>query len=166
MSQDGFIAGENDNIDFLNPYQIEGEDYGYGNFIKNIGSIIVGRKTYDKVIGMGYPYHNDKEVYVITRTAKNNETSPYFYDGELTTLIEKLKCNNSGNIYCDGGAELAQTLIDLKLIDEMILSVIPVNLNDGILLFSGGIVPVQFQLENKIDFHNGLTQFKYHLRLN
>ena len=36
MSQDGFIAGENDNINFLNPYQIEGEDYGYGNFIKTI----------------------------------------------------------------------------------------------------------------------------------
>ena len=37
MSQDGFIAGENDNIDFLNAYQVEDEDYGYKIFIKTIG---------------------------------------------------------------------------------------------------------------------------------
>jgi hypothetical protein len=36
MSEDGFIAGENDNIDFLNEFQVEGEDYGYWSFIKTI----------------------------------------------------------------------------------------------------------------------------------
>ena len=166
MSQDGFIAGENDNIDFLNAYQVEGEDYGYKNFIKTIGSIIVGRKTYDKVISMGYPYHPDKEVYIISRTKKSSENSPYYYFGELNSLINKLKSLKSGNIYCDGGAQLAKSLIGIGLIDEIILSVIPVNLNKGTLLFKNGVVPAEFQIENQVEFKTGLKQFTYNLKLN
>ena len=37
MSQVEFVAGENDNIHFLNAYHVEGEDYGYESFIKTIG---------------------------------------------------------------------------------------------------------------------------------
>jgi len=166
MSQDGFIAGENDNIDFLNAYQVEGEDYGYESFIKTIGSIIVGRKTYDKVISMGYPYHPDKEVYIISRTKKSSVNSPYYYFGELNSLINKLKSLKSGNIYCDGGAQLAKSLIGIGLIDEIILSVIPVNLNKGTLLFKNGVVPAEFQIENQVEFKTGLKQFTYNLKLN
>jgi len=73
MSQDGFISGENDNLDFLNEYQVEGEDYGYANFISSIDFIVVGRKTYENVLAMGYPYHNNKKVFVITRNSKESK---------------------------------------------------------------------------------------------
>ena len=165
MSQDGYIAGENDNIDFLNAYQVEGEDYGYDSFIKTIGSIIVGRKTYDKVISMGYPYHHDKEVYIISRNKYFSENSPYYYSGDLHSLIDKLKSLKSGNIYCDGGAELATSLISIGLIDKIILSVIPVNLNKGTILFKNGIVPAEFKIENQVEFKTGLKQFTYNLKL-
>jgi len=165
MSQDGFIAGDGDNIDFLNSYQVEGEDYGYGDFIKTIGAVVVGRKTYEKVIGMGYPYHDDKEVYVITRAIKPPQKSPHFYSGNLYSLIDKLKSSNSGNIYCDGGAELAKTLIGMGLIDKIVLSVIPISLHKGTSLFNHGLVPSEFQLENLVEFKTGLTQFTYSLKL-
>lgn len=164
MSQDGFIAGENDNIDFLDSYQVEGEDYGYERFIQTIGFILVGRKTYDKVISMGYPYHPDKEVYIISRTKKSSGSSPHYYFGDLNSLVDKLKSLKSGNIYCDGGAELAKSLISIGLIDEIILSVIPVNLHNGTLLFKDGIVPGEFQIENQVEFRTGLTQFTYKLK--
>ena len=93
MSEDGFIAGENDNIDFLNPYQVEGEDYGYKEFVNSVGHIIVGRKTYEMVIGMGYPYHTDKIVYVATSVARQSENKmeipvklTIVYRSKLTTF--------------------------------------------------------------------------------
>ena len=51
-SQDGFISGESDDLSFLKSVEIEGEDYGYLKFIDSVGPILVGRKTYDKVISM------------------------------------------------------------------------------------------------------------------
>ena len=70
-SQDGFISGESDDLSFLKLVEIEGEDYGYLKFINSVEAILVGRKTYDKVISMGLPYHENKNVYVISRDKKN-----------------------------------------------------------------------------------------------
>ena len=165
MSEDGFIAGENNNINFLNPYQVEGEDYGYNEFINSVGNIIVGRKTYEIVIGMGYPYHPDKTVYVASRNPRQSETENIiFYHGSFKSLIMKLKASQHKHIYCDGGAELAKSLIGEDLIDEIILSVIPVKLENGTLLFEHGMVPHNFSLKKKQAFKTGLIQFSYELK--
>ena len=50
ISEDGFIAGAGENLDFLNMVQVEGEDYGYAQFLNSIDVVLVGRKTYEKVI--------------------------------------------------------------------------------------------------------------------
>jgi len=60
---------------------------------------------------MGYPYYDDKEVYVIARAIKPPQPSFHFYSGNLYSLIDKLKSFNTGNIYCDVGAEPSKTLI-------------------------------------------------------
>ena len=104
-SLDGYIAQPNDDLSFLDIVAQEGEDYGYADFIKTVDAVIVGRKTYDKVINMGYDFpHADKEAYVITRTPKASIGSVNFYNGNLKTLVEKLKSEEGKNIFCDGGA--------------------------------------------------------------
>ena len=167
MSTDGFIASENDNLDFLHKYQIEGEDYGYHSFIESVDAIIVGRKTYNVVMGLGFPYHPDKKIYVITRNEQHsNSENLLFYQGNLPELVSKLKSNTTKNIYCDGGAELAKSLIHLNLIDEIILSVIPTDLKSGTQLFDNGFVPAQFELINTTKYPIGLTQYHYQLNSN
>ena len=164
MSQDGFIAGENDDISFLDPFQTEGEDYGYNDFIQSVGAILVGRKTYEKVIGMGYPYHPNLPVYVITRKpAVSKSENLIFCNNELHSLITQLKRSQPKNIYCDGGAELANSLIEKKLIDYIILSVIPTKLHRGIPLFTNGIVPSEFSLKTTKSYQNGLIQYTYEI---
>lgn len=74
-SQDDFISGESDDLSFLKLVEIEGEDYGYLKFINSVEAILVGRKTYDKVISMGFPYHENKNVYVISRDVKKGGRS-------------------------------------------------------------------------------------------
>jgi dihydrofolate reductase len=162
ISEDGFIAGEDNNLDFLNPYQGGEEDYGYTNFINSVGCILVGRKTHDVVVNMGYPYHPEKMVYVVTRQSRTSSSEKLlFFVGNLRKLINEIKSSQNLNIYCDGGAELAQSLIAADLIDEMILSVVPIQLHHGTLLFQGGMVPNQFSLRSKQTYPNGLVQSLY-----
>jgi len=71
MSLDGYIAKPDGDISFLSIAEKKGEDYGYSDFTSTIDTVIIGRKTYDQVISMGYEYpDNDNDVYVITRTVK------------------------------------------------------------------------------------------------
>ena len=55
-SLDGYIAKPNDDLSFLKLVEKDGEDYGYAEFTDTIDTLIIGRKTYDKVISMGYEY--------------------------------------------------------------------------------------------------------------
>src|SRR4051812_24677761 len=86
MSVDGYIAGENGDISWLSTVEIPGEDYGYGEFIKTVDTVIMGRKTYEKVLsfGIGFP-HADKKCYVISRERKGVEENVTFYNGSLAT---------------------------------------------------------------------------------
>lgn len=162
MSLDGYIAKPNDDIGFLSIVEQDGQDYGYGDFVKTVDAVIVGRKTYDKVISMGFDFpHTDKDVYIITRTARPNIGSVQFYTGDLKSLVHKLKSENGKNIYCDGGAEIVNELLKDDLIDEFIISVIPILLGDGIKLFKDGRPEQKLELVSTKQFEKGLVQLHY-----
>lgn len=106
------------------------------DFVKTVDTVIVGRKTYDKVISMGFDFpHADKDAYIITRTPRPTIGSVKFYSGDLKTLVGKLKTESGKNIYCDGGAEIVNELLKDNLIDEFIISVIPILVGNGTKLF-------------------------------
>ena len=84
-----------------------------------------------------------------------------FFSNDISDLVTQLKKSSAKNIYCDGGAELAKYLISKNLIDQIILSVVPVELKKGTLLFEKGIVPQNFQLKKTDEFESGLIQFFY-----
>ncbi|MDO8999174.1 MAG: dihydrofolate reductase family protein [Bacteroidota bacterium] len=162
MSLDGYIATKDNELDFLSLVVKEGEDYGYLDFVKTIDTVIIGRKTYDKVIAMGYEYpHRDKDVYIITRTEKPAIGTFKFYTGNLKNLVTKLKQEEGKNIYCDGGAEIANELIKNNLIDEYIISVIPILLGDGIKLFKDGRPEQKLELISTKQYDTGLVQLRY-----
>lgn len=162
MSLDGYIATKQDDIGFLSMVEKKGEDYGYDKFVKTIDTVIIGRKTYDKVIEMGYEYpHTDKDVYIITRKERPDIGTFIFYTGNLKNLIVKLKKEKGKNIYCDGGAEIANALMKDDLIDEYIISVIPVLLGGGIKLFKNGRPGKKLELISTKQFEKGLVQLHY-----
>ena len=163
-SLDGYIAKPNDDLSFLKLVEKEGEDYGYEEFTATIDTIIVGRKTYDwvlKEIGSSHYDNGNRNVYVITRTEKQNIGRTTFYTGKLTELVQQLKVENGKNIYCDGGAEIINELLKNDLIDEILISVIPVLLGSGTRLFKDGRPQQQLELVNTKTFETGLTQLHY-----
>lgn len=161
MSLDGFIAGENDDLEFLSLVEREGEDYGYGDFIETVETVILGRKTYDKVLSMGEFHHSKRETYVITRTPRPDEGNIRFYTDDLHCLISKLKAGSGGTVFVDGGAEIVNLLMKEKLFDEFIISIIPVFLGKGTALFEEGRPSESLELRSSKAFSSGLVQVHY-----
>ena len=163
-SLDGYIAKDNDNLDFLKLVEKEGEDYGYAEFTANIDTIILGRKTYDWVlreIGTSHYENGDRDVYVITRSPRPDSGRTKFYSGSLTGLIQQLRSQNGKDIYCDGGAEIVNELIKSDLIDEYIISIVPVLLGSGVRLFKSERPEQVLELVETKTFDTGLTQLRY-----
>jgi dihydrofolate reductase len=162
MSLDGYIATKDNSIDFLSLVEKAGEDYGYNDFVQLVDTVIVGRKTYDKVIEMGYEYpHADKTIFIVTRNAKPSKGNVQYYSDDLTQLVHELKKQPGKHIYCDGGSEIANELMKNELIDEYIISIIPTLLGDGIKLFKDGRPGLNLSLLTTKQFDTGLTQLHF-----
>lgn len=163
-SLDGYIAKPNDDLGFLKLVEKDGEDYGYAEFTANIDTIIIGRKTYDWVqreIGTSHYDNGERNVYVITRTERQNVGKTTFYTGNITDLVQQLKSETGKNIYCDGGAEIVNELLKSDLIDEFIISIVPVLVGNGTRLFKDGRPEQLLELVNSKTFDTGLTQLHY-----
>ncbi len=162
-SLDGYIAKPNDDLSFLKIVEKEGEDYGYTKFTDTIDTIIIGRKTYDyvvKEIGSSHYDNGERDVYVITRTERPASGRTVFHTNVIE-LVNKLKSENGKNIYCDGGAEIINELLKHDLVDELIISVIPVLLGNGTRLFQDGRPEQSLEFMTAKTFDTGLTQLHY-----
>lgn len=161
-SADGYIAKPNDDLSFLNDVQKEGEDYGYFDFISSVDTVIVGRKTYDWVMNQVPEFpHADKESYIITRKRKSKQGNINFYSGNLMNLVRKLKQKDGKNIFCDGGAEIVHELLKDKLIDELIISIVPVLVGNGTKLFKDGRPEQNLEIVSIKQFDTGMIQMHY-----
>lgn len=162
MSIDGYIAKDDGDISWLSIVEREGEDYHYSEFIKTIDTVIMGRKTYDKVLSMVDKFpHENKKCYIITRTKRPDIKNIEFYCGELKSLINKLKEREGENIFVDSGAEIINQLMEFDLIDEYIISIIPIILGEGIRLFKLDNKGIKLKLLSAETFDSGLVQLHY-----
>lgn len=152
-SLDGFIATSDGGLDWLeeipNPEQ---NDYGYAEFIKSIDAIVMGRKTFEKVITFGQWIY-DKPVFILSNSL--TELPEHFLGkaeivrGDMKKIITQLNQKGYKNLYIDGG-RVIQSFLQEDLIDEMIVTRVPVLLGKGISLFG--------ELEQHLQFRNKKTQ--------
>lgn len=164
MSLDGYIAKPNDDLSFLKLVEKEGEDYGYAAFMATIDTIILGRKTYDwvkKEVGMAHYDNGDKNILVLTRTPQPSVGKTIFCTENLAQLVQQLKSESGKNIFCDGGAQIVNELLAQELIDEFIISIIPIFVGDGTRLFKDGRPEQPLQLLSVQHFDTGLVQLHY-----
>jgi dihydrofolate reductase len=162
MTLDGYIAKEDGDISFLSTVESPGEDYGYSDFIKTVDTVIMGRKTYDKVLSFGIEFpHKDRKCYVLSRLKKGKDENVDFFSGDIAELITKIRKAEGLDIFCDGGAEVIFELMKQNLIDKYVISVIPVLLGSGISLFKSGRPEQKIKLTRSVAFKSGLVQLCY-----
>lgn len=162
MSADGYIASTDGDLSFLSVVESKGEDYGYSNFVAGVDTVIMGRKTYEKVLSFGIEFpHKNKRCIVVSDSKSGKDENVEFFSGNLNALINELKNTGKGDIYCDGGASLVFSLMKENLIDSFIVSIIPVMLGEGIRLFESGRPFMNLELEYAKSYPSGLVQLCY-----
>jgi dihydrofolate reductase len=162
MSLDGYIAKDEDNIDFLSSVEVPGEDYGYAAFQQEVDTVIWGRKTYEKILTIDPQFsHKDKRCIVLSRTRQGRDQHVEFYNGSVEELITTLKQQEGKNIYCDGGGDVVHSLLQQGLIDRMIISIIPYMVGNGVRLFKSGNPEQSLKLTRSLTFPSGLVQLWY-----
>ena len=105
--------------------------------------------------------HANVNSFVITRTPRPSIGKTQFYTGNLNELIARLKSEEGKNIFVDGGAQIVNELLKENLIDELIISVIPILLGEGTRLFNEGIPEQKLQFISAKNFDTGLVQLHY-----
>lgn len=161
-SIDGFIAGKEESLDFLSLVESPREDYGYNDFIKTIDTVILGRKTYDKVLGFGVPFpHKERTCYVVTTSLTGKNEDVIFWNDSPQKLVRYLQEQDGADIFVDGGALVVNSLLKEGLIDRLTISFIPHLLGEGIRLFENGLPEQSMKLIQSTSFPSGLLQVTY-----
>lgn len=156
-SIDGFIAGPGGSLDFLKVVERSGEDYGFAAFFGTIDTLIVGRKTYDTVLGFDPWPWSEKTVAVVTHRPPEPRHGERFLSGTPAEVLAQLPgCKRA---WVDGGSMIQQFLA-AGLVDELTLSIIPTVLGAGIPLF-GPSPTRRFELVRSTPFPSGLVQSTY-----
>jgi len=163
MSLDGFIAKKNGSVDFLDPYNESGDDYGYKEFYDSVGTIVMGNNTYEQFGNTKEfkEYYKGKPIFVFSKSAKGKDGNVAFVSGDVKEFIEKLDIKDGKNIWLLGGASIANEFLKNDLIDEFIITIIPVLLGDGISLFKDGLHEKKLKLIKVKDFNMGVVQVHY-----
>lgn len=167
---DGFIARKNGELDWLPgsdgevPIDSENEDFGFNAFMKSIDVLIMGRNTYELAISTGiWPYGN-KRVIVLSNTLRNlADGIPNTVElrSELPNdLYNNLKNSGAKHLYIDGGKTI-QSFLNSGLIDEIILTRVPVLIGTGIPLFGPLNNDKKLKHIETQAYKNGFVQTKY-----
>ena len=164
-SLDNYIAKIDGSVEWLhNPdYAIEGEDYGYASFYENIDTTLMGNTTYQEVLGFDVPFpYPDKTNFVFTRS-KHDKKAEFikFISGDIVEFIRQLKEKEGKDIWLVGGGQINTIFLENGLIDQIILTIIPTTLGDGIPLFPKGSKETKFELAKSQAFKSGLVQLTY-----
>jgi dihydrofolate reductase len=162
-SIDGYIVRQDGDLDWLMKYPINSEtNYGYDSFYKSVDTVIMGGQTYRDILSMDvlWPY-KDKIAYVITRNPMSEKENIRFITENVVESIAELWKEEGKNIWLVGGSKLVTMLLNQDMIDEMIITIIPVILGSGILLFPDNPKESGWSIKENETYKNGVFQITY-----
>ena len=149
-SEDGFIATLDDGLDWL-PTPNETQDFGMNAFMDTIDCVLIGRRTWEIALTLEeHPFANF-ERHIFSHAT-----------GEATHIVEELKKRNGLNIWLLGGGILNASLLKAKLVDEVVITTIPITLQKGIPIFGplGTTIPEEWKLKKTVHYtdHNSTQE--------
>jgi dihydrofolate reductase len=164
-SLDGFIAKNDNSVSWLNS---SGEVYEGGvsedsaeEVIKAIDCFVLGSRTYEHALQLGWPYGDTPTVVVTNRELPSTRKSVKFYSGDLQRLVDEILAPRYRNIWLVGGAMLCESFLRLGLVDEIRLSIAPVLLGDGLRLFGNPSTETRWHLKEVVAYKTGFVELLY-----
>ncbi|MAE85516.1 MAG: dihydrofolate reductase [Flammeovirgaceae bacterium] len=167
-SLDGFIAKEDGSTQEFIETGEHVEDYL--NQLKDYDTTIMGRNTYEYGYAYGlqpgqpaYPHMNHYLVSDTLNFENQHEQIHVVRKNNLIETIEALKQEIGSPIYLCGGGQLAKTMLENRLIDELIIKLNPIFLGSGIHLFGGCCEGFELSQIQRITYENGVQMIHYKL---
>jgi dihydrofolate reductase len=166
-SLDGFIANKDNSVSWLDG---NGSVYEAGvsisaeeaaAFVKTIDCYVLGSRTYEHALELGWPYGDTPTVVVTGRKLPSSRKSVEFYSGDFKTLVDLKLAPRYRNIWLVGGAMLCQRFLSLGLVDEIRLTIAPVLLGEGLRLFGGSQIEERWNLKDVVAYKNGFVELTY-----
>jgi dihydrofolate reductase len=166
-SLDGFIASRDGSVAWL---ESEGSVYEAGisisdeeaaAFVKSIDCYVLGSRTYEHALKLGWPYGDTPVVVVTGRAWPAPRKNIEFYSGDLGQLVRGKLTPRFRNIWLVGGAILCQRFLELGLVDEIRLVIAPVLLGDGLRLFAEGMPEKRWALQSVAAYKNSFVELGY-----
>jgi dihydrofolate reductase len=161
-SLDNFIATTEGGVDWLNDpeFVLPDEDYGYTDLYRAIDTTLMGYNTYRFIVDQDVPFpYPEKKNYVFSRAhAHEDNEFVEFIQYDISGFVRELKQAEGAGIWLVGGGQINTWLLKDDLIDEVILTLVPITLGEGIPLFHGRSRAVKFGLRDCKHFESGLVQ--------
>ena len=165
QSLDGFVARPDHRIDWLTKVPSNGNDYGYAAFSASVDGIVMGRGSFANVLTFGqWPY--EKPVVVMSRSLTTDDVPQELRDKvristlEPAALMDELEQAGWSRAYIDGG-KLVQSFIRAGLVTDMVLTLVPILIGEGLRLFGSVRQDIDLKLRSSNAFDNGLVQLEY-----
>lgn len=164
-SLDGYIADKNGGIEWLNAIpNPSNDDMGYVEFNNGIDALVMGRTTFETVLGFDVECPYNKPVFVLSNKLKEIPEShigkAFLVKGTLTEILDHINKKGFYKLYIDGGTTISSFLKE-DLIDELVLTTIPILLGGGSSLFSDLPNELKFELIGTKTYLNQITQNHY-----
>lgn len=160
---DGFIAGPDGEVDWLDAAHLPDEDFGYGAFFETVDALVMGRKTWDFVADVRpWPYGTRPVRVFSNRPIDPGDLPVERVSGDPAPVVRELGGAGHGRIWLVGGGGLASALLEAGALTELILTVVPVTLGGGLPLFAGQYARRVWRSVGARSWPNGVVQ--HHLR--
>jgi len=164
-SLDGFIARENGDLDWL-PAETDasGEDYGYGALMTSVDALVMGRRTFEKVLSFNdWPYSNKRVVVLSTQSLTipaHLTDSVECLAGSPQEIVAGLAARGHRSLYIDGG-QTVQQFLEAGVIQRLIITRIPILIGQGIPLFGRLRQDIWLRHVETRQYPTGLVQSEY-----
>lgn len=164
-SLDGFVARQDNSLDWLMKYGVDENDHSFEEFTKNIDVLVMGSGTFKTVLGFEqWPYK--MPVYVLSSRLTQDDI-PQSLQKQVTIkalnpkeLMKFLYEKGLKKAYIDGG-KLVQSFINDGLIKEITLTQIPILIGKGKRLFGELDKDIDLELINSKPMKFGFIQNHY-----
>lgn len=162
-SADGYIARPDGDLEWLTSRPAPKGFYGMEAFTKTVDTKLLGRKTFDESLRLGAPFGAKDRTIVFSHRAPPADLPPgvEFASGDIGTFVGRLREQPGKNIWLMGGGELIASFLDAQAIDELVISVVPVFIGDGIPLIARRHRYLPLELQSTERFEDGLVQLHY-----
>lgn len=165
VSLDGFIARANGAVDWLGEY--DPAEFGFDDFLDSVGTLIIGRNTFDQVMEFGdWPYEACRTIVLTSRDLPNDRpANTEAYGGSIIELVDQLRdCRDGdGDIWVVGGGSVVTQFLFGGFADQLDIFTVPEVLGEGISLFgrdAGGLKPRLLASER---YNSGVVRSQYGL---